>query len=178
MSEAKHTPGPWELDPPDEAHVTGEEYHVIRAGCGFLAEGKEEREAGFRIAGHMSAADGCLMASAPELLEALREAVDLAWVEDSHSVKFDGTVIFGPYYDFGGLDGSRRQEFHGQYECVVWPGSKWSAYCTYEGSMWFEKFDSASEAKEACMRLLDRVIPDHPAMKARTAIAKALGGAA
>lgn len=110
------------------------------------------------------------------LLEALRESVDLAWIPDSRSVEFDHSVRFGPHYDFSGLDESTlRQEFHGQYECIVWPGRKWSAYCTYEGSTWFEKFDTAEEAKEQCMRLLDRVLPEHPAMKARAAIALAQG---
>ena len=107
-----------------------------------------------------------------EMGEALREAVDLAWVEDSHAVRFDSTVLFGPCYDFENLDGFRRQEFLAQYDCVVWPGNKWSAYCTYEGSMWFEQFDSAEEAKDACMQLLDRVLPEHPAMKARATLAK------
>ncbi|WP_293705989.1 hypothetical protein [Stenotrophomonas sp. UBA7606] len=115
----------------------------------------------------------------PELLKALREAVDLAWIPDSRIVEFDPTVRFGPYYDFDGLDeSSLRQEFHGQYECIVWPGRKWSAYCTYEGSLWFEQFETAAEAKEKCMVLLDRLIPEHPAMKARAAIEKATGGAA
>lgn len=110
-----------------------------------------------------------------ELLEALEEAVDLAWIVDSHQVQFDPTVVFSQFYDFSGLDGVRRIEFYGQHSCIVWPGSKWSAYCTYDGSMWFEKFDTAAEAKEACMRLLDQVLPDHPAMRARAAIAKAKG---
>ena len=111
-----------------------------------------------------------LEADAVRLVDALKQAVDLAWTEDSHSVQFDSTVLFGPYYDFSGLAGCQRQEFFGQYDAVVWPGQKWSAYCTYEGSMWFEKFDTAEEAKEAVMRLLDSVLPEHPAMKARAAI--------
>jgi hypothetical protein len=109
------------------------------------------------------------------LVEALREAIDLAWFEDSHRVSFDGTVLFGRGYSFENLESHTRQEFLGKYDCVVWPGAKWSAYCTYDGSMWFEKFDSAEEAKEACMRLLDKVLPDHPAMKARAALALAKG---
>lgn len=121
--------------------------------------------------------NGPLLAASAELLEALRDAVDLAWTDDSHTVRFDSTVLFGPYYEFKNLERCSRQEFLAKYDCVVWPGNKWSAYCTYEGSMWFEKFDSAEEAKEACMRLLDRVLPEHPAMKARAAIAKATGEA-
>lgn len=176
--ELTHTEGPWELDPPNESHVVADDYHVIRAGCGYLPEAKDVPETGFRIAGHMTIADARLIVAAPELLGALHETVDLAWVEDSHSVSLDRTVLFGPHYDFEGLDGHSRQEFHGQYECIVWPGRKWSAYCTYDGSMWFEKFDSADDAKEACMRLLDKVLPDHPSMKARAVIVKATGSAA
>ncbi|WP_313695058.1 hypothetical protein [Achromobacter mucicolens] len=116
-----------------------------------------------------------LIAAAPELLEALEEAADLAWIEDSHQVEFDPTVIFSEFYDFSGVDGTSRIEFHGQHECIVWPGSKWSAYCTYDGFLWFEKFDTAQEAKEACMRLRDKVMPDHPAMRARAVIRKARG---
>lgn len=119
-----------------------------------------------------------LIAEREALREALREAIDLAWIPDSHSVAFDSTVMFGQSYDFSGLDGCRREEFHGQVECIVWPGKKWSAYCTHEGSMWFEKFDSAAEAKEECMRLLDSVLPDHPAMKARAALALTTGESA
>jgi len=70
--EIKHTQGPWEVDGPDAAHVVSEDYHVIRAGCGFLAESKEHRESGFRIAGHMSEADARLIAAAPDLLAALQ----------------------------------------------------------------------------------------------------------
>lgn len=109
----------------------------------------------------------------PELLCALKEAIDLAWIPDSRSVELDPTIMFGQYYDFDGLDEScLREEFHGKYECIVWPGRKWSAYCTYEGSLWFEQFDTAAEAKEKCMSLLDLLIPEHPAMKARSVIEK------
>lgn len=107
-----------------------------------------------------------------ELLEALRECVDSLWVIDSHVVDFDGSVRFDPYYDFSGLDGIDRHEFLAEHSCVVWPScGKWSAYCTYDGATWFELFDSADAAKEKCMELLDRVMPTHPAMKARAIIA-------
>lgn len=110
------------------------------------------------------------------LVEALKNTIDLLWVEDSHSVEFDGTVKFGQYYDFSGVDGTSRTEFLWPgFDCIVWPsaGRKWSAYCTHEGSMWFEKFDTKGQAKEQCLRLLDQVMPDHPVSKARSAIVAA-----
>ena len=111
-----------------------------------------------------------------KLRDALQVLVDAFWLEDSHAVQLDGTVVFGPYYDFSGIDGYRRSEFREEgIEFVVWPagvaGSRWSAYSTYEGSMWFECFDSKAEAREECMKLLDRVMPDHPVAKARAALA-------
>lgn len=174
-----HTPGPWTLE-------------TVRTVSGFChkvgpfparREGGDPRHACLysdypsesNPADQELLANARLIAAAPELLEALEEAVDLAWIVDSHQVHFDPTVVFGQFYDFSSLDGVRRIEFYGRHSCIVWPGSKWSAYCTYEGSMWFEKFDTAAEAKEACMRLLDKVLPDHPAMRARAAIAKAKG---
>lgn len=109
------------------------------------------------------------------LFEALKRTIEAQWMPDSHAVSFDSTVIFGPGYNFSGMESTAREEFRDEYECVVWPSgglgpAKWSAYCTYEGSMWFEQFDTAEEAKEVCMRLLDTVIPNHPAMQARAAI--------
>jgi len=106
------------------------------------------------------------------IVSVLTECIDLAWIDDSHAVRFDSTVMFGPSYDFSGLDGSQRQEFHGQHSAVVWPSSGigktlWSAYCTFDGSLWFERFATSREAKEACMLVLDKALPDHPAMKAR-----------
>lgn len=177
--ETKHTPGPWTLQTvPTSCGIChkigpfpakqGSPDKPTHACVYVDYPGNGPREAELL-------ANARLIAAAPELLEALREAVDLAWIGDSHSVSFDSTVLFGPHYDYSGLDGAGRQEFYGKYECIVWPGAKWSAYCTYNGSLWFEKFDTADEAKEACMRMLDRVLPDHPAMKARAAIAKATG---
>lgn len=128
----------------------------------------------------LEAADAAedLIAAAPELLEALRDCVDAQWHMDSHTVRLDSTIIFGFGYDFSGLEGWQREEFLAEYSCLVWPsGGKWSAYCTYEGSTWFEQFATADEAKERCMKFLDKVLPDHPAMKARAAIARATGAA-
>lgn len=164
-----HTRGPWRIG---KAHGAVVADVPVNAG---LDNDHVEAYGGHLIAESIAVCNRPLIAAAPELLEALEEAVDLAWIVDSHQVQFDATVVFGQFYDFSGLDGVRRIEFYGQHSCIVWPGSKWSAYCTYEGSMWFEKFDTAAEAKEACMRLLDKVLPDHPAMRARAAIAKAKG---
>ena len=113
-----------------------------------------------------------------ELLDAAQALIDAAWLEDSHAVQFDKTVMFSPGYDFSGIDGGRRAELReGDIEFVVWPAGsvsgKWSAYSTYEGSMWFERFETEDEAREQCMKLLDRVMPNSPVSKARAAIAKA-----
>lgn len=113
-----------------------------------------------------------------DLLGALRDLIDSHWLHDSHAVEFDGTVMFSPHYDFSGIDGYRRSEFRDDgIEFVVWPaggaGRKWSAYSTYEGSMWFEKFDSEAEARAVCMKLLADVMPDHSVSRALAAIARA-----
>lgn len=166
-----HTPGPWHA-----AETTWEDgipETVIRGlnGAAGIAVAIE-----FAQIPEMRDANARLISAAPELLEALQDCVDALWHIDSHAVQFDDTVMFGSSYDFSGLDGGSREEFIAEYECVVWPsGGKWSAYCTYEGSTWFDRFDTASDAKEQCMKLLDRVLPDHPAMRARAAIAKATG---
>ena len=113
-----------------------------------------------------------------DLLGALRALVDSHWLEDSHAVDFDGTVFFGQYYDFSGIDGYRRAEFRDEaIEFVVWPAGsasgKWSAYSTWDGSLWFERFDSEDEARAVCMKKLVRVMPDHPVSRAVAAIARA-----
>lgn len=118
-----------------------------------------------------------------DLLEALRALVDSHWLEDSHAVDFDGTVLFSPSYDFSNLDCHRRSELRMDgFECVVWPGGypdfKWSAYSTYEGSLWFEQFDSEAEARAVCMKLLADVMPEHSVSKAMAAIARAEGALA
>ena len=108
-----------------------------------------------------------------QLLEALKEVINATWVIDSHVVDTDRLIVFREGYDFDGLDGTSREEFLAEHSCIVWKegSGKWSAYCTHEGSLWFDRFNSVAEAKEACMRLLDKVMPDHPAMKARAVIA-------
>jgi len=113
-----------------------------------------------------------------DLLEALRDLIDSHWLHDSHAVDFDGTVLFSPSYEFSNLHCHRRSELRMDgFECVVWPGwypdFKWSAYSTYEGSLWFEQFDSEAEARAVCMKLLADVMPEHSVSKAMAAIARA-----
>ena len=162
----KFTPGPW-VASDDGINIDTTDGKSIADTWAFDV-GEDQRKK-----------NAALIAAAPELLQALEECVDLSWNQDSHIAKFDGTVMFGRGYDFSGIDGWEREEFLAKYDCIVWPSggnnAKWSAYCTYDGSMWFEQFDTAQEAKEQCMKLLDVVLPDHPAMKARVAIAKAKG---
>jgi hypothetical protein len=163
----QHTPGPWEIHAPNPSigfQIIWRNVVIAAIPCIFSEPWAKP--------------NARLIAAAPDLLEALKGSVELSWFEDSHRVSFDKSVMFGPSYDFSGIDGYLRQEFIGEVECIVWPSGgvgrrKWSAYCTHEGSLWFERFDTADEAKEVCMCLLDRVLPSHPAMKSRAAIAKA-----
>ena len=169
---AEHTPGPWRvayLDCNRQSVVMGE--HIEIATCWHHSVGSIEKE---------MHANARLIAAAPDLLKALQDLIDSHWLHDSHAVEFDGTVMFGPYYDFSGIDGYLRSEFRDDgIEFVVWPaggaGRKWSAYSTHEGLMWFEKFESEAEARAVCMRLLSGVMPEHPVSKAMSAIAKAIG---
>ena len=198
MSQAKHTPGPWVAIFPEHrqkhegSDIAMYEVMTEKTRKQLREEGLDHYDRRHEDVANVSIvsnhfwrdmnddeakANARLIAAAPELLEVLHECIDAQWVIDSHAVEFDGTVHFGPYYDFSGLDGIDRHEFLAEHSCVVWPsGGKWSAYCTYEGSTWFESFDGADAAKETCMKLLDKVMPTHPAMKARAAIAKATGG--
>lgn len=71
MNTPKHTPGPWTIE--------GE--GIIRSPFGFVGEvagldGEEEIE-------EESAANASLISSAPELLEALREALE--WLESAQA---------------------------------------------------------------------------------------------
>lgn len=93
-------------------------------------------------------------------IQALRLAqsalLDAAWVEGSHSIELDSTIMFHPGSDLSQtVDSVLRQEFHGvEYGCVIWPGRRWTAYCTYQGSTWFEAFSSSDEARTHCMRFM------------------------
>ena len=72
-----HTPGPWRLDAPSNAHVLGDDYHVIEGGIGCRSP--ENGMMGFRITAFMSLADAKLVHAAPDMAEALRAAQRLAW---------------------------------------------------------------------------------------------------
>src|SRR5262245_53317886 len=68
-----HTPGPWRWR--NEPYDDGDPYIIIDAGpnpFGFNHAGN----GGFRIAGIFSEADARLIASAPEMLEALKQLTD------------------------------------------------------------------------------------------------------
>lgn len=180
MKNRKHTPGPWTVLFPEEevpylrirGTRLGRRYKVANVLHPKYCQRWEELQ---KREDEETEANARLIAAAPNLLNALEECIGLAWIEESNSVEFDASVRFGPHYDFSGINSSSREEFLGEYECVVWPSGifprKWSAYCTYQGSMWFELFDTKEEAKEQCMRLLDIVLPNHPAIKARAIIA-------
>lgn len=84
-----HTSAPWQLDGPETANFTDKDYHAIRAGCGFWAGSKENREPGFSITGHMSTADARLMTAAPDLLTALQGVLRVA---DRQTDEFDAAL--------------------------------------------------------------------------------------
>jgi hypothetical protein len=66
MADAKHTPGPWRLDPPRMGDLNDHEYHTIEAGDGVGTD----RLQGFCTSSFMSIADARLITAAPDLLEA------------------------------------------------------------------------------------------------------------
>ena len=157
----------------DQADLAGQAYEIADAMLKARNHSVGQSENDRRVAACLDARK-----QRDELREALQALVDAAWLEDSHAVRFDGTVMFSPGYDFSGIDGGRRAEFREEgIEFVVWPaggaGGNWSAYSTYDGSLWFERFETEDEAREQCMKLLDQVMPDHPISKARAALAKA-----
>ena len=64
----KKTPGPWKIVKRPTSNFT---YHYIEAGKGFLDE-NAVAEGGFSISGIMIPEDAQLIASSPDLLEALK----------------------------------------------------------------------------------------------------------
>lgn len=89
MADAKHTPGPWQLDPPSLRHVNDHEYHSIVAGDG-VADGRWK---GFTASAFMAIEDARLIAAAPELLEALIALEAAAsWQETEDISAYDNAV--------------------------------------------------------------------------------------
>jgi len=68
-----HTKGPWEVSDDRHKGLADTTYHFIRAGDGICADSYK----GFEIAGCMSAEDARLIAAAPEMLEALKLAMEI-----------------------------------------------------------------------------------------------------
>lgn len=67
-----HTPGPWRLTV-DPTKRGAEDYYAIDAGKGYHEPGTP----GFGITGFLEQSDALLISAAPELLEALKDAVRL-----------------------------------------------------------------------------------------------------
>lgn len=74
MEKFKGTPGPWRIDDKDPTFsaLAGDTYHLIKAGGGYH---DDEKNKGFSISGFMSIHDANLISAAPELLEALQDAL-------------------------------------------------------------------------------------------------------
>lgn len=70
MSEAKHTQGPWSFDPEDKS-IVGQDEGLSIATIDNIDVGRDK---GFRF-GEESKANARLMATAPELLDALKTAI-------------------------------------------------------------------------------------------------------
>ncbi|MGY2437349.1 hypothetical protein ACW4FQ_29855, partial [Escherichia coli] len=63
---------------------------------------------------------------------------------------------------------------HGSF--AIWPAhGTYSAYGGLDGSYWNQCFANVSEAKSAIVQYVSKIDPEHPASKARAAIAKARG---
>ena len=71
MTDTTHTPGPWVLDGPGTAHITGDEdcYHCINGAEGWI-------DSNLLLSGFMLDADACLIAAAPDLLAALQALLE------------------------------------------------------------------------------------------------------
>lgn len=79
MSEAKHTPGPWSVSDKNASGNVSEDYLFIEPGIAVI----ERKVAGQN---ECDMPDACLIASAPELLEALqwREQFEVRQGEDAN----------------------------------------------------------------------------------------------
>ncbi|HHR6131504.1 TPA: hypothetical protein ACS72K_003136 [Providencia alcalifaciens] len=158
--EFKHSPAPW---------------IAVERSDGYNIEEKES-DSGF-VAHVPKQNNAHLIAAAPELLDALIQAADYMW-EDTRDVNFDGTMIFGVGYDWGGWDGL-REEIHTQKgSFAIWPSGlnrEWYAYGGKDGTYWSIGFKTKQEARNAVIKHLINLVPNHPAVLAHLAIEKALG---
>lgn len=72
-----HTPGPWRERAPNIDGEVDEHYREITAGVGHFPD--ERGESGFKLTSFISPADARLIAAAPDLLEALKDAANELW---------------------------------------------------------------------------------------------------
>lgn len=162
--EFKGTPAPWKYAARNVNEIMTT-FHGVTIGECYLD-----------ITTSNQKADAHLIAAAPELLEALIQAADYMW-EDTREVKLDGTMIFGTGYDLGGWE-DFREEIHTQKGgFAIWPTGwrkTWYAYGGKDGTYWNNGFETKQEARNAVIKHLTNLVPNHPAVLAHLAIAKAL----
>ena len=73
---SNHTPGPWKIMSEDE--IMFGNYRGVIAGKGYL---DKQTNTGFNVTAWMSESDARLISCAPELLEALKDAIETAEFE-------------------------------------------------------------------------------------------------
>jgi hypothetical protein len=78
------TPGPWRLDDPIHGEALQPDYHCIDAGRGYLVAGGN----GFGVSGFMTIHDASLIRAAPDMFEALQDALE--FIDDHVDVR-DGS---------------------------------------------------------------------------------------
>ncbi|WP_272684476.1 hypothetical protein [Providencia sp. PROV130] len=159
--EFKHTSAPWKhtVRNANEIMTT---FHGVTIGDVYLD-----------ITTANQKADSHLIAAAPELLEALIQAADYMW-EDTRDVKFDGTMMFPGYLEF-----NLWEELHTKSgSFAIWDTGLGNGYHAYGGNdaiYWSKGFETRKEAQNAVIKHLIDIEPNHPAVLAHLAIAKALG---
>jgi hypothetical protein len=173
MSQQTHTPGPWTV-----IEHSWSDTSVCSAADGMqpVASLSIESRADEDTQDHweaVMAANARLIASAPELLEALQRIVQpLEWT-DGKTIEFDGTMLFGLGYDFEGLELMAEEAETELGRFVIWPdrfgGSKnWAFYGGTMG-LFQQGFATCDAAKAEVFAMHQRAI-------ANVAIAKATGG--
>jgi hypothetical protein len=104
--------------------------------------------------------------------EELRSTIDLAWV-DTREVRFDQTILFGIGYDFDPWEAAREELHCAAGSFAVWPSqiggnAKWSAYGGPDNTLWFERFATKQQAKDAVLNEVSAICPQFPTVTART----------